>query len=893
MKKQIYNLSARDVLRKLKTKQSGLDEAEAQKRLKRNGKNELPQKKKNVVVAILLEQFGSPLVIIILVAMFFSFLIGHWADALFIVFVVLVNAIVAFIQEYKAEKVLNQLNKSVKFYCRIIRDGHQREILSENVVKGDIIIVNEGNKIPADGRIIESNGLKINESSLTGEWQATEKTSSAINGVVGLGDRRNMVFMGSIVEAGSGKFVVSATGIDTELGKISQLVGQESSPKTPLQRKFLHLAKWLAGIILSIVGIFSAVYIIRGESIYTVFITAIALVVSAIPEGLLPAITVVLVLAMRRLAKKKALVRRLNATESMGAVSVICMDKTGTLTKGKMQVSHILTADTDLVEKESNLKNVHNLPGLELQSRVLEIATLVNDAYVEDIKDEFSDWVIHGRHTDSALLRAGLQAGINKEKLEKTLNLVAKVEFNSVNKYAGRIFKMSDNKFMIFCLGAPEVVIGKAKYVQLSDETVDISSETGKNFTRKFEILTKKGLRVLACAWREIEVKKGVDWENFDWEKEMKKMILVGFVAMKDPLRKDVQKSLRIAQRAGIKPVVITGDHRRTAQSIVNELGLSVKNEEILDGKDLDYLSEEKLEQVVKKIKIFARVSPEHKIKIVKALQKNGEIVAMVGDGVNDAPALKASDIGIAIGSGTDIAKEVADMVLLDSGFSVIIRAIEQGRIARENIRRVIIFLVADDFSELFLFFFAMLIGFPFPLHPIQILWINLVEDSFPNVALTTENNARGIMLEKPDTFKEELLNNAYKKFMGAVFLVTGLAAVGLFYLSFKTGGDIEKTRTLVFALVAFDSLVFAYVVKSFRQTVLSWKSFSNRWLNWSVLLSLLILLTGIYVPFFQKMLKVTHIDWLDWLIIVVISFAELLILEVFKYFLILKKVRK
>jgi len=890
IKKKNYNQSVKDVFTKLKTSKKGLTEKDAEKRLKKDGKNQLPQRDAHPAWQILLSQFRSPLVVVILTAMFFSFLIGHWTDAFFIVFVVLINAIVGFIQESKAEKVLSQLSKSVKFYCKVVRSGRKKEILSENVVRGDIIVIEEGDKIPADGRIVETNNLTVNESSLTGEWLAVRKNSTILKGEASLGDRKNVVFMGGIVESGSGSFVATDIGIKTELGKISQMVKNEESPKTPLQKKFLHISKLMVIFILSIIGVFATVYIIRGEKLYDVFITSIALVVSAIPEGLLPAITVVLVFAMRRLAKKKALVRKLNATESMGSVSVICMDKTGTLTRGDMQVSHILTGDSEILEKESSLNSVYNLPGLELQSRVLEIATLVNDAYVEDTKDEFSDWIIHGRHTDSALLRAGLQAGIDKDKLERKFKLIKTIGFNSVKKYAVRIYQTKKNKATIFCLGAPEVVTEKCKNIQLNDKVESISSMSGKKLTGRLSILTRDGLRVLACAWKEIEIENINDFEKFDWEKAVEEMNLVGFIAMKDPLRKSVRKSLQIANQAGIKTVVITGDHRNTTQAITNELGLLVHNSEIVNGNDIDKLSDKQLEKNVKKIKIFARVSPEHKIRIVKAFQKNGEVVAMVGDGVNDAPALKASDIGIAVGTGTDIAKEVADIVLLDSSFSVIIKAIEQGRLVRENIKRVVIYLIADDFSELFLFFFALIIGLPFPLHSVQILWINLVEDSFPNIALTTENNTKGIMLEKPAKFKDQLLNGAYKKFMVAIFLVTSLAASLVFYFSYKITGDLENARTMAFVLIAFDSLAFAYVVKSFRQSIFSREIFSNRWLNWSILLSLLFLLAGIYVPFLQEMLRVSYMGWVGWIIIVGISLLEILILDFFKYILIIKK---
>lgn len=886
MRENFYNLSVKTVLKKIKSSKKGLSEEEFLKRIERYGKNQLPQKEATSALRVFVSQFKSPLVIVILVAMFFSFLIGHWVDAFFIVFVVLINSIVGFIQENKAEKVLAQLSKSVKFYCNVIRNNKKKEVLSENIVIGDIVAIQEGNKIPADGRIIESDGLAINEASLTGEWQAVQKENVALKGEIDLAERKNMVFMGGIVESGSGFFIVTTTGIKTELGKISQLVQNEVSPKTPLQKKFLRLSQWMAFYILIIIGFFATIYILRGEKLYDVFIISIALVVSAIPEGLLPAITVILVFAMRRLARKKALVRKLNATEGMGAVSVICMDKTGTLTKGEMQVSHILTADKELLDKPGKVEDIYNLRGLEMQIKALEITTLVNDAYVENQENEFSDWIIHGRHTDSALLRAGLQAGINKEELEEKFKVVKRIEFNSVKKYAVRAYQTVGNKITIFVLGAPEVIIKKSTQVQLSTKAVSISSEQGKNLIGRLDELTKNGLRVLACAWKEIDVK---EFTGDNLEELSKDLNFVGFVALKDPLRKNVRRSLRVAKKAGIKAVVITGDHRNTTQAIVNELGMNVGNAEILEGFDLNKMSDEELKKKVGKIKIFARVSPEHKIRIVKSLQSHNEVVAMVGDGVNDAPALRAADIGISVGTGTDIAKEVSDIVLLDNSFTVIIKAIEQGRLARENIKKTIIYLMADDFSELFLFFFSVIMGLPFPLYPIQVLWINLVEDSFPNIALTTEKDTQGLMMEKPIKYNEALLNSAYKKFIATVFLVTSLAASVVFYFSYKFFGDIEKARTIVFILIAFDSLVFAYVVRSFRHSIFNKNIFSNHWLNWAILLSLLILLAGVYIPFLQKLLKVSHVGWLEWGVVIGVSLIEVLVLDFSKYIFISK----
>lgn len=874
-------------MERVQSSKSGLDFGESQRRLELNGKNKLPQKEKNSSLKIFLSQFASPLAAVILVATAFSFIIGHWADGFFIIFVILVNAVVGFIQENKAEKVLQKISESVKFYCKVIRNGRKREVLSEDIAVGDLIEISEGDKVPADGRIIGSDGLKINEAVLTGEWQAVEKKDKILKRGVALAEKTNMVFMGSIVEEGSGIFAVTGTGIDTELGKISQMVKEEESPKTPLQKRFFKLSKFMAVAVVLAVGIFSLVFISRGENAYEVLVTAVALVVSAIPEGMLPAITVALVFSMRRLIRRKALVRRLNATEGMGSVSTICMDKTGTLTKGEMQVSHILTGDDEFIKEEDQFYDMHKSGTLEEHIKVLEIMTLVNSAFVENPENELSDWIIRGRSTDKALLTAGLHAGIDKEKLEGELELIKKIEFNSEKKYSARIYKTKENKILILFLGSPEVVLKKSKSIATKKGELSLDSRKGEKLLGKVDELTNQGLRLLACASKEMDVEK---YEKTGYEESLKDFSLMGFVALKDPLRSDVKNSIEIARKAGIKAVVITGDHRNTAQAIVNELGMNVEDREIMEGNDLDLMGDVELSEIVKKIKIFARISPKHKIRIVKALQQKGEVVAMVGDGVNDAPALKASDIGISVGTGTDIAKEVSDIVLLNSSFSVIVKAIEQGRVARENIRRIVIYLMADDFSELFLFFFAVLIGLPFPLHPIQILWINIIEDSFPNVALTSENNSEGIMKEKPAPANESILTASYKKFMIAVFFISGLAAVSLFYFFYRATGDIEKTRTIVFALVAFDSLVFAYIVKSFRQSVFNAQTFSNRFLNWAIAGSLVLLVAGLYFPPFQNILKISPIGWQELGIVVAISLVELVFLEFSKRVLFIRK---
>ncbi len=879
-----HSISADQTLELLETSREGLSDYEVLGRLSKLGKNILPKEKKFSRLMLFLNQFNSPLMFIIIGAAIASFFVGHLTDSIFIIFVILINTIVGFIQENKAEKALEKLKKSAKFYCRVIREKRKKEILSEDLALGDIVEIQAGDRVPADGRIISSQSLKIDESMLTGEWIGVEKNEKKLDENTEINERSNMIFLGSITEEGKALFIVTATGINTQLGEISKMIKKEKETVAPIQRKFIHLSRLIGVAIIISIAVFATINVFRGEDIRSIFITSIALVVSAVPAGLLPAITVVLILGMRRLARKKALVRKLNSNETMGSVTVICMDKTGTLTQGKMQVSHVLTGGKELFRHNGGLDDIYRSDRLGLRVKVLEIATLVNDAYIENPDDEFSRWIIRGRPTDRALLLAGANAGIQKSKLEKSLSMLKEIPFNSDKKYAVHVYQTGKNQATIYFLGAPEIAVKRSSRVEINGKSDNLTSRNGKELIERVEGLTNQGLRVLACGSKKISLAGLEKYSDDEWEKEINNLHLIGFIALKDPLRQDVSQSIKIAERAGIKPVIITGDHRNTASSVVKELGYEISEDEILEGKDLEAMSDKELEKKAGKVSIFARVLPIHKIRIIRAFQSKGEIVAMVGDGINDAPALKAADVGIAIGSGTDIAKGVSDIILLDNSFSVIVKAIEQGRLIVQNIRRVIIYLMADDFSELFLFFSAIALGLPFPLYPIQILWINLVEDGFPDIALTTEKDTKGLMREKPRGLGEPILNRAYKKFMMAVFFVSGLAALGTFYFALKYFGDLEKTRTLVFALIAFDSLIFAFIVRSFKHSVFSSHIFSNKFLNGAILISLVFLLSGIYFPPFQKLLQVVPLGIGDWGIILGVSLIELFILEALKF---------
>ncbi|MDP2946939.1 MAG: cation-transporting P-type ATPase, partial [Nanoarchaeota archaeon] len=690
----------------------------------------------------------------------------------------------------------------------------------------------------------------------------------------------NMVFMGTIAEEGRATIVVVATGINTQIGEIVSLLKKTKERKTPLQQKIASLSKITGAFILSIIFAIVIIGYFTEKSFADIFVVSLALAVSAIPEGLLPAITVILALGMRRIFKQNGLVRKLSATETLGSVTVICTDKTGTLTEGKMQVSHILTSTRELMNNHLNgLAKSENANGVESHISALKIATLANDAFVENPEAELQEWVVRGRPTEQALLLAGMQSGLDKKEMEKQYPVLDRISFESDYKFAATFHRKNENKNMLYVIGAPEEIIARSINLDVDGRKEKLGTAEANKLIAKLETLTQKGLPVLACAHKDYDAE--TKYQNL--MELVEGLSLVGFIALKDPLRQDAKESIAITKRAGIRTVIVTGDHKLTAKAIAEEIGIEAKDENIIEGKELETISDDELKEKAKHISIYARVSPRHKLRIVDALQANGEVVAMLGDGVNDAPALKSADIGVAVGSGTDVAKEVADLVLLDDNFKTVIKAIEQGRVIFGNIRKVFVYLVADDFSELFLFLGSMAMGFPLPLLAAQILWINLVEDGLPDIALTTEQETKGVMDEKPRNPKEPILNKQLKLWMTAIFFITGLAAFLSFFFLWKSTGDLNKTRTIVLALMCVDSLIIACSVRSFKKTIFRKDIFSNRYLVGAVIISAVLLVGAVYLPILQKLLTTQSLVLTEWLIIFGISSIEIILIEFFK----------
>ncbi len=877
--KRWHSLSMEEVKAFTKSSDLGLSDQDATSRLKRDGLNELPTPKPHSKLRLLYGQFNNPLMYILMATIMISLAIGHVSDAIFIIIVMLANTMVGFYQEYRANDAINSLRKFVVINTRVFRADREKEINSKDLVVGDIVILHGGDKVPADGRILESHGFKINEASLTGESMPVDKRAGKLPPQTVLAERNNMVFMGTLVEEGSAKVLIVATGKQTEMGQIVSLLSATKDSLTPLQIQISKLAKLAGALVLSVIAIIVAIGLWRFDDPVQILLTAISLAVSAVPSGLLPGITLILVLGMHRILREKGLVRKLVANETLGSVTVICTDKTGTLTEGKMKVTHIITAQKELSGKDLEDFHITNPdPKSEAIKKLGRIITLNNDAYIENPGKLPTEWMIHGKITEQALLLSSARMGFDKKTLEQEYLLLDKIYFSSEQKYSATLREFDDGKVELFVIGAPEVLLEHA--APHHKETSEF-----KKLQDKIDELGRQGLRVLAGAYVEFNSKP-----KYKHTKELvKNLNLVGLIALEDPIRDEVIDSIKLTKKAGIKTIIVTGDHKLTAQTIAKNIGLPAAADQIIEGQQLEAMTDDELRARISDIIIFVRVSPKHKLRIVEALQANGEIVAMVGDGVNDAPALKTANIGIAVNSGTDTAKEVADLILLDNGFHTIIKAVEQGRIILANIRRVFIYLVVDDFAELFIFIAAMALGLPLPLLPAQILWVNLVQDGFPDMALTTEHESHFAMNHPPRKFGDPIVTKPLRLWLTSVSLLAGLSGFLLFFVGIKLHMDLDKVQTMVFALIGLDSLFFAFCVRSFHKSIFRLDIFNNRWLVWASIASLLLLVAAIELPILQSMLHTRNLSFGEWLCVFGVAVIETAFIELAKKKLVTK----
>lgn len=868
----------------LSSSPDGLSEKEARERLSRIGPNALPKKVGVRWPLILFRQFRSPLVYLLVIAGAITLFVGEARDAYIIFGSVALTVVFGYVQEAKAERTLRELSSLVKRSVRVLRGGVSHEIDSEFLVPGDIIFIGEGDRIAADARLIEVNNFQTEEAALTGEFAPIKKILGELKEGVQISDRTSMVFMGTLASYGRARAVVVETGIRTQLGEIARTLESIKEGPSVLQKRIGRLAQIISISLAFIVIPLFIFGFLKDMDTVELFTTLVAVAVAAIPESLLITVTAILAIGMIRLLRGRALVRRLVSAETLGNTTVICVDKTGTFTRGEMQVTQMYT-------EEDNAKS---------REFALLAAMYANEAYIENPFDEAQDWHIKGDPTERAIIRAGIEAGLAKKYLENEKKILDELPFESENRYMATLVREQDTT-SVFFKGAPETILEHAHLVWRWDEStsrehiVAMDKEQKEKFQNTYTELSKGGLRLLAVAYRtefESEEKNGREgvYSFSDIEKPLHNLIFVGFLAFSDPLRPRARESVVRAQESGVKVVMITGDHKFTALNIAKKLGLSVAETHILEGIDLQKMGDDELQKIVDKIFVYARILPKDKLRIVKALQARGEVVAMTGDGVNDAPALKQADIGVAMGTGQDVAKEASDIIILDNNFHSIIRAIFEGRVIIDNIRKVITYLLIDSFSEVILIGFAIIMGWPLPLLAVQILWINLIEDTLPAFALSYSPPEKDVMKLKPEGKKRPLLTREMLVIIFAVGILTDVFLIGIFAAFLGYGYDIVYVRTVVFAALAIDSLVIVFALKSLRNSIFRMDIFNNIYLLGSVFIGILFLLGAIYTPFFQELLHLTSLQPIHWLVIGALGVAELFLVESVKWFFIRKK---
>lgn len=862
----------------------GLNTVETHNRLEQYGYNELPSEKKIPKLVLFFHQFSNPLIYILLVAALISFFTSHVFDGLVIVIIVLISAIVGYLQESKANDALEHLKNLVEYKTNVLRDGEETVVLQKEIVPGDIIILRSGDKIPADTRLISVSNFSVVEAALTGESVPSIKFLEPVPENTPLADRENMAYLGTVVASGIAKAVVVSTGLNTELGKLASIVKDTKENKTPLQIQLIKFSKVIGSILVGMNILIFALGILTGRPLFEMFMTSVAVVVSAVPEGLLPALTIVLAIGTQKLARKNGLVRKLVAAETLGSVTVICTDKTGTLTMGEMTPTLLVTADGQLeldTEKISEEKIKNN----SLYKEMITISLLCNNAFYSK-GDKEGNKILEGDHTDKALVKASEKYGFERNTLSKDLPRLYELPFTSENKYMATLHK-KEGENILYVKGSPDILSKKISHI-LTEKGIEVLTDQHTNtISNVQQDLTAKGFRVLALAKKFQSSEVGEISEE-----DISELIFLGMIALYDPLRPETKSAIEQCKNAGIRPIIITGDHKLTALSISEQLGLTNDLAKVMDGNELDSLSNEELRHVVNDIIIFSRVSPEHKIKIVKALQDNGEVVAMTGDGVNDAPALKKADIGVAVGSGTDVAKEVADLVLLDDNFGTIVEAVKRGRIIFDNIRKLVIYLVSDSFSEMVIVGTAVVLGLPLPVLPIQILWIKLIESSTPSISLAFDEVDENVMSYQPRKKDEQLINSSLKKVIAFYAIVMDITILGMFYYFYKVSGNIDYTRTIIFVSLGLASLFYIYSIRGLKTSIVKINPFSNKLLIFSTVFGLSLFLAAIYVPFFNNMIKTVPLGISEWLILFIFAAFSVLIYEIAKKLFINKDFR-
>jgi Ca2+-transporting ATPase len=906
-----HTLEAKDIAELLEIQPSeGLSSSEAQERLQKTGPNELKEAPRAGFLQMVLDQFNNFIVIILILASIISAFLGDYVEAIAILAIVVLNAILGVVQEQRAEQALAALRRLAAPDADVIRDGHRITIPARELVPGDMVILESGNYVPADMRLLETANLRIEEASLTGESEAVEKDANIVlRQDVPLGDRRNTAFSGTLVAYGRGRGITVSTGMNTQIGMIAAMLQSVKEEETPLQRRLDQLGKTLGLAAIAISGLVFIAGWIQNFEPSDMFLVAVSLAVAAVPEGLPAVVTITLAIGMREMINRHALIRKLASVETLGSTTVICSDKTGTLTQNQMTVTQLWADGVtfNVSAKSGSTKAIYKVEGKEVDlidypasTTALWVAALVNDAELEVEAVPGSDVRMRavGDPTEAALVIAAAMAGALRPELEQAYPRIHEIPFDSSRKRMTTIHTISQPRpedaspFYDESLkewevagtkGAPDVILDLCSHYQCMDDTrKPLSPDVRERILKSNDEMSQQALRVLAVAYRveEKEFEDGPPPELVE-----RQLIFVGLIGMIDPARPEVKSAIEIARGAGIRTIMITGDYSNTARAIAEEIGLMEPGHQVLTGNDLEKMSDAQLRDQVGTTDVFARVSPQHKVRIVDALKSNDHVVAMTGDGVNDAPALKRADIGVAMGiTGTDVAKETADMVLTDDNYASIVAAVEQGRVIYSNIRKFVYYLLSCNVAEIVVIFTAIMAGLPSPLTAIQLLWLNLVTDGAPALALGAEKGDPDIMLQKPRPPKEPIIN----RLMQTRILIQTIAIAGVTLSAYLIGrslypGEHAISATMAFTTLSFSELVRAFTSRSERYPILRIGLLGNKWMFYAVVSSLMLLLVTIYVPFLQPIFNTVPLAWEHWRIILPLLFVPAIVAEISK----------
>ena len=862
--KNYYQFSAEEVKQDINGKQEPLTAAEVKAHQEKFGPNELVEGKKKTTLQIFLEQYKDFLVIILIAAAIVSGFLGDAESAIVILIVITINAILGTVQTVKAEQSLASLKKLSGPEAKVLRDGSVVPIPSAEVTVGDIVMLDAGDYIPADGRLLESASLKVDESALTGESLSVEKMTDAIEGEVPLGDRTNMVYSGSFVTYGRGSFVVTGIGMETEVGKIASLLKTTSEKKTPLQVNLDQFGQKLSIIILVFCGILFGINVFRGGNIGDAFLFAVALAVAAIPEALSSIVTIVLSFGTQKMAKEHAIIRKLQAVEGLGSVSIICSDKTGTLTQNKMTVEQYYVNETVIPADKIDVKDSE-------QEKLMYFSILCNDS-------TNVDGVEIGDPTETALINLGSKLGLDIQKIRGEYPRESENPFDSDRKLMSTKHTIDETPIMVV-KGAVDVIMGRTASIQCGDEVRAITPEDIEKIEAQNQSFSREGLRVLGFAYKAVSAEEELSLEDEN------NLTFLGLIAMMDPPREESMAAVAECKRAGIRPIMITGDHKVTAAAIAKRIGILEDESEACEGAVIDSMSDEELKNFVEGISVYARVSPEHKIRIVRAWQEKGNIVAMTGDGVNDAPALKQADIGVAMGiTGSEVSKDAASMVLTDDNFATIVKAVENGRNVYQNIKNSIQFLLSGNFGAILAVLYASIAGLPVPFAPVHLLFINLLTDSLPAIALGLEPHSKKVMDEKPRPMNESILTKDFLTKIGTEGLCIGITTMIGFMIGLTgEGGNAVLASTMAFGTLCTARLVHGFNCKSDYPVIFSKRFWNNIYLIGAFLLGLVLITCVMTIPALDEVFKVQTLTFTQLLIVYGLALVNLPIIQLMK----------